>query len=142
MPKSDYEIGKVISVTGNKPTREVKRINPYAEREGTVFRKQYENAAAIGTSAPTNVWAVNISESDRENFYPFNHLEINNLSGVNIEVRFNGSITNKEIILSGTSKIWGSTDKLLFENLDIYNRSGVTDVAISEVVLIVSRVNR
>lgn len=142
MTKEDYQKGDVKLVIGDKiPISEVSKISTYAERKGTVFRKQYENTSIIGVSSPSNVFQVGITQANQDNYSPFNRLEIHNLGDTDIDVRFNGSTTNKEIILSKTSKIWGKDDKLLFNFLDIYNRDTITSIPISKIVLIVSRVN-
>lgn len=141
MAKSDYEPGNVELVIDGKPITRAVRINPSERASGTVFRRQYENTAEVGVTAPTNVWHVPITDADLERWGPFNRLEVKNKGNADIDVRFNGSTSNIEIVDSLTSKIWGKDDNQHYSRIDIYNRSGVIAQAIGEIIIIVSRVN-
>jgi len=135
MVKKDYKIGDVIETVGGVPVRKVKRISPLTKKSGVVFHKAYDNAAVI---SPETVWRVEILDSDIVVHSEFNRIVVFNKSGVDIDIRFNGSTSNTRRVPTGCSMI--ETEKY-FWKIDVYNVSNVTDVEIDEVVVEVSKVN-
>jgi len=110
---------------------------------GQIFAKEYKNAAAIGTTEPTSLWNVPITDADISQYEYFNKLRVINGSLVSVKVRFNGnSETAKEYeVPAQTMAIWDIDDKIKFANLVIRNASGVTDCAIGDITVNVMRVN-
>lgn len=142
MAREDYVKGDVKYLMGeHTPISEVDRVNPRRQATGTVFRKKYSNTSVLGVTEPTSIWRVPITDADVDKWAPFNRLTVHNLSDVIIDVRFNGSTVNIEPILPGTSMVWGSVDNQMFDRIDIYNESTVTEGAIGDIIVIPSRVN-
>jgi hypothetical protein len=114
----------------NVPIREIVK--------GEVFLKSYSNSAEIDQES---TWNVPITDSDVQQFTYFNRLIFHNTSSVDVEVRFNGSTTQKRRVLAGTTEIFGKTDNREFWLLTIYNTSTVTKIEINELHAEVSKVN-
>ena len=111
-------------------------------RNGQVFHKEYKNAAVLGTTEPTEIWYVSISDNDIQNWGYFNKLRVVNASDVPIAVRFNHNTdtTLQYAIAAGTMSIWDLTDNIKFDNIALVNLSAVTDVAIEELTVDVMKV--
>jgi hypothetical protein len=135
MAKSDYEQKNVKFSLDGRPIREVVRTKPRSKMSGQVFHKSFSNSSAI---AVEDIWIVNITDSDVSEYGDFNSIVVHNSSDVDIEIRFNGSTTNKRLVKSSTTII--DTDHK-FWKIDIYNTSATTEVAIEEVVVEISKVN-
>ena len=113
------------------------------DEKGQVFGKEYTNSAAIATSGATNVWYAPVLDADIAEFEFFNHLRIINKSNVNVALRFNHNTdSNYEFeVPAQTMAIWDHNDRIKFANIAIRNKSATTEVAISEILINIKRVN-
>jgi len=134
--KERYKIGEVKeSVGGLIPIHEVKKASPRPKMTGQVFQKSYSPTSDISTES---IWRVPISQSDVDTYENFNGIVVHNSSDQDIDVRFNGSTTKKRLVKANTTLIDSDHN---FWKIDIYNRSSITDLDSTNLVVEISKVN-
>ena len=118
-------------------------INQAITLQGQTFGKEYSNTAAIGTTEPTSLYHVPITDADVSNTEFFNRLKVMNNSSVSLAVRFNGhaETSEEETIPSGMMGVWDKEDGIKFWGITIKNLSAITDIGIGEVIVNIKRVN-
>jgi len=102
----------------------------------TIYLKKHTNAATIGAAA---AWRVNISDSDKARYAPFNSYTLYNNSGQDILLRYEGTSTKEEPVNAGDALELDYREGLYFYNLDIYN-AGVAPIAIGDIIIVVKKI--
>ena len=98
--------------------------------------KEYTNSAAINAQT---AWRVPISDSDKARYTPFNGYTIHNDGGQEMKVRYEGLSIKQETIPSGGILELPFEDGLYYYNIDIYNTSATTAVAIGTIKVVVKK---
>lgn len=111
--------------------------------KGQVFKKVYTNTAILGTSLPSNVFYVPITDTDSANFGPFNRIKIINRSANSLNVMFNNNTSTSELQSAGPSMIteWTEEDKINFSVIAVQNASSVNNIVAGDISVEIRRVN-